>query len=146
MENYWDDRKERVNSIGDKGGDIFDTQKIRGITFKEEGAVDKDEEKPLKFLILPSFLAGCFLGTNNFFLGFISDLGINAATLFSLGAFIFTIIYKLVEACRMKSKHGSFFPYKFSNFFKENEKTGKAEIRWICVGGLAIRTLFNISF
>jgi hypothetical protein len=47
-------------------------------------------------------MAGVFLGTNNFFLGFISDLGINAATLFSVGAFIFTLTYKFVEAIKMK--------------------------------------------
>lgn len=146
IENYWDDKGQRRNSNGETGGDIFDTKQVRGATYRDEGAVDDGAEKPLKFLILPSFLAGCFLGTNNFFLGFISDLGINAATLFSLGAFIFTTLYKLVEACRMKSKHGSFFPYQYSNFFKENPKTGKAEIKWICVGGLAIRSLFNISF
>jgi hypothetical protein len=66
-------------------------------------------------------MAGVFLGTNNFFLGFISDLGINAATLFSVGAFIFTLGYKLVEAIRMKKNHGVYFPYEFSNHLYKNE-------------------------
>lgn len=116
--------KQRSNSIGDKGGDIFDTTRVRKATYRDEptGQAESESEKPLKFLILPSFMAGVFLGTNNFFLGFISDLGINAATLFSLGAFIFTLTYKLVEAIRMKLKHGVYFPYEFSNFFKKNEK------------------------
>jgi hypothetical protein len=65
-------------------------------------------------------MAGVFLGTNNFFLGFISDLGINAATLFSLGAFSFTTIYKLVEAIKMKKKFGFYFPYEYSNFMYKN--------------------------
>jgi len=87
-------------------------------------AAESQSEKPLKFLILPSFMAGVFLGTNNFCLGFISELGVNAASLFSLGAFVFTTLYKLVEACRMKRKHGVYFPYEFSNFFKKNENNG----------------------
>lgn len=66
-------------------------------------------------------MAGVFLGTNNFFLGFISDLGINAATLFSIGAFIFTAGYKVVEAIRMKKSHGVYFPYEFSNHFYKND-------------------------
>jgi len=66
-------------------------------------------------------MAGVFLGTNNFFLGFISDLGINAATLFSLGAFVFTVGYKVVEAIRMKKNHGVYFPYEFSNHFYKND-------------------------
>lgn len=75
---------------------------LRRAKFIEESPEQEQEkgqgEKELKFLIVPSFFAGVFLGTNNFFLGFISDLGINAATLFSIGAFIFTTIYKLIEA------------------------------------------------
>lgn len=102
MVKAYDMDKQRSNSIGDKGGEIFDTGKVRLATMKEEGLVESEGEKPLKFLILPSFMAGVFLGTNNFFLGFISDLGINAATLFSVGAFIFTLTYKFVEAIRMK--------------------------------------------
>ena len=125
-----------------KGGNIFDATKVKRATYRED---DDKEEKPLKFLILPSFLAGVFLGTNNFFLGFISDLGINAATLFSLGAFIFTTGYKFIEALRMKAAHGKFFPYEFSNFMYRNE-SGTTSIKWKCALGLLIRTLFNISF
>ena len=35
-------------------------------------------------------LAGVFLGLNNFMLGMISDIGLGAAYIFSLGALIFT--------------------------------------------------------
>ena len=121
MSNAQDMKYQRSNSIGDKGGDIFDTVKVRQATFREGNQDGAEEEKPLKFLVLPSFMAGVFLGTNNFFLGFISDLGINAATLFSVGAFIFTVLYKFIEALRMKSKYGVYFPYEFSNFMFKNE-------------------------
>jgi len=67
-------------------------------------------------------MAGMCLGTNNFFLGYISYLGINAATLFSLGAFVMTFGYKIYEALRMKSKYGAYFPYQFSNFMIKNDK------------------------
>ena len=90
-------------------------------------------------------MAGVCLGTNNFFLGFISELGINAATLFSVGAFIFTSTYKFVEAIKMKKKHGKYFPLEFSNFMYQNLNKGTS-INWSCVAGLTIRTVFNISF
>ena len=96
---------------------------MRKATFADPGKMAESAEgdKPLKFLVLPSFMAGVFLGTNNFFLGFISDLGINAATLFSVGAFIFTATYKFVEAIKMKKKHGVYFPYELSNFMYKND-------------------------
>jgi hypothetical protein len=41
----------------------------------------------------------------------------------------------------MKRKHGLYFPQQFSNFKKED-----GSIKWICVLGLLIRTIFNASF
>jgi hypothetical protein len=37
MKEAYEKEKKRSNSIGDKGGDIFDTQKVRLATFKEDG-------------------------------------------------------------------------------------------------------------
>jgi hypothetical protein len=93
-------------------------------------------------------MAGVFLGINNFFLGFISSLGINAATEFSIGALTFTLLYKLFEALRMKAKYGEYFPLNFSNFMQKDSKSddGAVTIKWVCVLGLFIRTSFNISF
>ena len=68
-------------------------------------------------------MAGVFLGINNFFLGFISELGLAAAFEFSLGALIVTLIVKLVVACKSKRKTGKFFPYESSNFLKKNMET-----------------------
>ena len=50
-----------------------------------------------KFLILPSMFAGLFLGINNFLLGLISDIGLPAAFIFSLGALIFTFTIRLSQ-------------------------------------------------
>ena len=91
-----------MSGIGD---DIFDVKnaKLDDKHFAEEGPDSGDEDDaPLKFLVIPSFTAGVFLGTNNFFLGIISELGIAAAWIFSLGAIGFTLSYKFVEAIRMK--------------------------------------------
>ena len=72
-----------------------------------------EEEK--KFLVVPSFLAGVCLGTNNFFLSYISDLGIPAALEFSLGALIFCIFWKIGFAVRSKKRTGEYFPLDGSN-------------------------------
>ena len=53
-----------------------------------------------KFLVVPSFLAGVCLGTNNFFLGYISNLGLKAAFEFSLGALIVCTGIKVALAVR----------------------------------------------
>ena len=37
MKEAYEKEKQRSNSIGDKGGDIFDTKKVRLATFKEDG-------------------------------------------------------------------------------------------------------------
>ena len=106
-----------------------------------------ESEKPLKFLIIPSFMAGVCLGINNFFLGFISSLGLNAATEFSIGAFVFTLGYKIIEAFRMRAQHGAFFPLQFSNFMQKSKSDKeKWTVKWINVFGLVIRTIFNLSF
>lgn len=52
------------------------------------------EEK--KFLVVPSFTAGVCLGMNNFLLGMISDTGIPAAYIFSVGSLLFPLILRLV--------------------------------------------------
>jgi len=70
-----------------------------------EGEQYDETENPFfqpKFLVLPSFLAGVCLGTNNFFLGFISNLGLKAAFEFSLGAFIVTLFIKVFLAFKSK--------------------------------------------
>ena len=112
--------------------------------------IDKENEieeiHHLKFLVVPSFMAGVFLGTNNFFLGFISELGIAAAFEFSLGALLVTSIVKLVVAIRSKRQTGHFFPYERSNFFRKNEKTGKVSIKWMNVLGIVLRPICNMSF
>ena len=95
----------RASSIGGESGNIFESKnaKLDNKNFTEEGPNSVDEEDaPLKFLVIPSFTAGVFLGTNNFFLGIISELGIAAAWIFSLGAIGFTLTYKLFEAIQMK--------------------------------------------
>ena len=65
-------------------------------------AEEDEEHYHPKFLVVPSFVAGCCLGTNNFFLGFISNLGIAAAFEFSLGAMIVTLTVKLIFAIKAK--------------------------------------------
>lgn len=87
---------------------MFMTQmdKEKNETFKIPHIVSSTDEVKeyhhLKFLVLPSFMAGVFLGINNFFLGFISELGLAAAFEFSLGALLVTSIVKLVVACKNK--------------------------------------------
>ena len=54
------------------------------------------EDPPKQFLVVPSILAGILLGINNFLLGLISDIGIGAAFIFSLGAIIFTFNFRIV--------------------------------------------------
>ena len=97
-----------MESILIEDSDIFDIVNIKNQKYCEEQ--ESCNQAPLKFLILPSFMAGVFLGINNFFLGFISGLGINAATEFSIGALVFTLGYKIIEALKMKAEHGVYFP------------------------------------
>ena len=54
-----------------------------------------EDQSSRKFLIVPSLLAGVFLGVNNFLLGLISDIGLSAAYIFSLGAMIFTVTLRV---------------------------------------------------
>ena len=61
-----------------------------------------ETEPEKKFLVLPSLMAGICLGFNNFMLGLISDLGVNAAYIFSLGALIYTIGIKFYQIIRLK--------------------------------------------
>lgn len=86
------------------------------------------------------------LGVNNFFLGYISELGIAAAFEFSLGAFCISMFIKIIVALIEKKKTGSFFPYETSNYFKEDPVTGKSKIKWINVLGICLRPLCNMSF
>ena len=105
-----------------------------------------DNHAHTKFLVLPSFMAGVFLGTNNFFLGFISELGLAAAFEFSLGAFILTLIVKTIIAIKSKRATGQFFPLKSSNFYVKDKANGVVSIKWINVLGIMIRPLCNMSF
>ena len=61
-----------------------------------------EDVRNLTFLVIPSFTAGVFLGINNYFLGYISTLGIAAAMEFSLGAFIITTLVKVFIAMKEK--------------------------------------------
>ena len=91
-------------------------------------------------------MAGVFLGTNNFFLGFISELGLAAAFEFSLGAFIVTLIIKTIVAIKSKRVTGQFFPLKSSNFYVKDKANGVVSIKWINVLGIILRPLCNMSF
>lgn len=111
---------------------------------KGADTTEEDHYHP-KFLVVPSFLAGVFLGTNNFFLGFISDLGIAAAFEFSLGAMIVTLTVKLILAIKAKSTKGVFFPVETSNFRKV-DLDGVISIKWMNVLGIILRPACNMSF
>ena len=100
----------------------------------------------LTFLVIPSFTAGVFLGINNYFLGYISTLGIAAAMEFSLGAFTITTLIKVFIAIKNKSLTGSYFPFKTSNFFKKDPDTGNTKIKWENVLGICLRPCCNMSF
>ena len=103
----------RSHSIGEQeDDDIFVIPKV----VKASATLVEDENFQPKFLVIPSFIAGVCLGTNNFFLGFISELGLAAAFEFSLGAMIVTLTVKLVFAIRAKRNTGEFFPIETSNF------------------------------
>lgn len=93
-------------------------------------------------LAVHSFLAGLFLGINNFLLGLISELGINGAFIFSLGALIFTITYKLLSALRNKKQYGRYWLVEESNLLRL--ASNNIEINWINVFGLILRTAINI--
>ena len=58
--------------------------------------IDLPQEPEKKFLVLPSFCAGVCLGLNNFLLGMISDTGIPAAYIFSVGSLLFPLTYRIV--------------------------------------------------
>ena len=47
----------------------FDVDESKVIVTGAERPESLDVDATLKFLVLPSFTAGVFLGTNNFFLG-----------------------------------------------------------------------------
>jgi len=59
-----------------------------------------------------------FLGINNFMLGTISELGLPAAFIFSLGAIIFSFGYRFQESIRNKRRYGVFWVAQNSNLFK----------------------------
>ena len=83
---------------------------------------------------------------NNFFLSMVSDLGINATFLFSLGALFFSITYYLQSAFKVKKETGAYWHVSKSNLFFECPNTGNTRLNIRNIRGLAIRTCFNISF
>ena len=68
-----------------------------------------NEDAPKQFLIVPSILAGILLGINNFLLGLISDIGLRAAYIFSLGAIIFTVNFRIVQMIQSKKLRGYYW-------------------------------------
>jgi hypothetical protein len=86
--------------VDDQGpfSDIFGNSV--GNYYKSKSSSGKAEEK--KFLVVPSVLSGICLGTNNFFLSYISKLGLPAALIFSVGALVFCVILKIYFAFRSK--------------------------------------------
>ena len=135
----------RSKSIGNQeDDDIFVVpEAVKSALLAED---DIEEHFHPKFLVVPSFVAGCCLGTNNFFLGFISKLGIAAAFEFSLGAMIVTLTVKLVLAIKAKKEKGVFFPVETSNFVYEDKVTGGVKIKWMNVLGIVVRPSCNMSF
>ena len=90
-------------------------------------------------------MAGIFLGFNNFMLGLISDLGINAAYLFSCGALFYTFTIRIYDILVLKYYTNVFWDIKDSNLIKINNQ-GKMKPNYINVLGLLIRTLLNLGF
>ena len=112
---------------------------------------DESEEKSApnieirKFLVLPSLFSGIFLGINNFLLGLISTLGVEAAYIFSIGALVYTLSIKLYYVLKNKYKNGKFVDFEKSNLIKVS-KNGTLSPNYINVIGLLIRTAINIGF
>ena len=104
------------------------------------------EEAEKKFLIFPSFMAGVCLGTNNFFLSYIAYLGLPAALIFSLGALVGCLIWKIFFAIKAKSSGGEFFPTETSNMLKLDIKKNARVCNCVNFIGLCLRTAINISF
>jgi len=90
-------------------------------------------------------MAGVCLGCNNFLLSEISDLGLNATFIFSLGALMFSIVYNSYYAILSKKETGSFWSVHNSNLFQVNEN-GKTVLNKCNFVGLLIRTALNMGF
>ena len=95
---------------------------------------------------MPSLLAGLLLGLNNFMLGMISEIGLGAAFIFSLGAILYTLCFRIGQMLYSKSKLGYYWKASNSNFFKADEISGSYQINWINILGLFIRVVLNIVF
>ena len=94
------------------------------------------EETPLlikpanKILIVPSVLAGVFLGINNFLLASVSNSGISALFVFSLGAIVFPFIAKSYGGGRSSGLY--------------NIENHLVKPSWIKLTGLFLRSILNI--
>ena len=97
------------------------------------------------FLALPSFFAGVCLGLNNFLLGMISDKGISSAFIFSFGALMFAVIYRVRELILHKRKYGIFWNYQDSNLFVRKQD-GTFQFNQTNVIGLILRASINMAF
>ena len=112
------------------------------------GSYFRMNQQPLvekSFLALPSFLAGVCLGLNNFLLGLISDEGLSSAYIFSFGALVFGIIYRVNDMLQTKVKYGKLWRLESSNLFIRNED-GNIKLNKSNAFGLILRTSINMCF
>lgn len=79
-------------------------------------------------------------------IGLISDIGLGAAYIFSLGALIFTFTIRTSQMFKNKRENGQYWQMSNSNFFKVIDESGRFRVNWINFVGLIIRTLLNIAF
>ena len=60
-----------------------------------------------QFLAKASFAAGICKGLGSFLQGLISDQGVTVSYLFSVGALLFAVTFRALEAAKLKNMTGS---------------------------------------
>ena len=103
---------------------------------------ESEPKKELKLLLWPSLAAGTLMGTTNFTLGTISEIGMGATYLYPGGAIISAFLYQAYYAFKQKKATGEWWNVEKSNMYKE--EGGQVSLKWGAVGCILLRTFLNL--